>query len=76
MSTTFKSISAKIEISDPKKRESNYKETEVNLTSFFGGVKRGHSLQIGFVNEQNQYSHIQLDNENIQKLKNLLNHEF
>ena len=69
MSTELKTLKGKLEI--PEKNGtmiSNYKEVDVSLTCFWGGIERGTSLQITFLNENGDYSHIQLDNENIKLL--------
>lgn len=77
MSTSLGSVYAKIEI--PKldgSMTSDYKDTEVFLNRFYGGVKRGKSLQITFLNEKGDHSDIQLDSANIKVLKTILNAEF
>ena len=77
MATKLKSLKGNIEI--PKKdgtMTSNYKEVEVFLTRFWGGIKRETSLQITFLNEQGNYSHVQLDKENVKLLINELNVHF
>lgn len=69
MSTELKTLKGKIEI--PNRNEtmtSDYKEVDVSLTRFWGGTERKLSLQITFLNEQGNYSHIQLDNENVKLL--------
>lgn len=55
---------------------SNYKDTEVSLNSFFGGVHRGKSLQITFLNEEGNFSHVQLDNESVKILLEELKQSF
>ncbi len=72
MSTELKTLKAKIEVPDYANRNSAYKDTEVLLNSFSGGTVRGHSLQITFLNEKDEYSHIQLDNENVHQLIKVL----
>lgn len=72
MSTELKSIFGKIEIPDKVRLKSSYVSREVNLTSFYGGKERGHSLQISFLNANNESCFIQLDNENVKELINTL----
>ena len=72
MSTELKTLKAKIEVPDYAHKDSAYKDTEVLLNSFPGGLVRGHSLQITFLNEKGEYSHIQLDNENVRELIRVL----
>lgn len=72
MSTELKTLNAKIEASSYVDTSPYYKDTEVSLTSFSGGLVRGHSLQITFLNEKDEYSHIQLDNENVHELIRVL----
>ena len=72
MSTELKTLNAKIEIIDYTNKDSSYKDTKVLLNSFSGGTVRGHSLQITFLNEKDEYSHIQLDNENVHQLIRVL----
>ena len=77
MSTELKTLKGKIEI--PKRNgtmTSDYKEVDVSLTRFWGGTERKVSLQITFLNEQGNYSHIQLDNENVKLLFEELNNNF
>ena len=76
MSTELKSIKGKIEIPNPSKVTSNYQETEVHLNRFWGGTERGVSLQITFLNENGNYSHIQLDNENVKELIEILKENY
>ena len=76
MSTELKTISAKIEIPKKHSLQSDYLDTEISLNRFWGGNKRGTSLQITFLNEDSKYSHIQLDAKNIRELKDILNTEF
>lgn len=68
MSTTLKNIKALVEVPDKLKRESDYKETEVQLTRFYGGKERGVSLQLGFLNEEGDYQSVQLDNNSVRDL--------
>ena len=77
MSTELKTLKGKIEL--PKRDGTmtpDYKEVDVSLTRFWGGAKRKLSLQITFLNEQEDYSHIQLDNENVKLLFEELNNNF
>lgn len=77
MSTELKTLKGKIEI--PKRdgtMTSDYKEVDVSLTRFWGGPERKLSLQITFLNEQDDYSHIQLDNENVKLLFEELKENF
>lgn len=77
MSTELKTLKGKIEI--PIKdgtMTSDYKEVDVSLTRFWGGTERGTSLQITFLNENDDYSHIQLDNENVKLLFEELKEHF
>ena len=55
---------------------SDYKKVDVSLTRFWGGTERKVSLQITFLNEQGNYSHIQLDNENVKLLFEELKENF
>lgn len=79
MSTDFGKIKAKIETS---KRgignipEISYIDTNVSLRRFYGGEKRGTSLQLTFLDEQDEFKHIQLDSKSIKKLKAILNNSF
>lgn len=68
MSKELEPIKATIEIPNTKTKTSEYIEREVDLTSFFGGSERGHSLQLGFMNEKGFYSFIQIDNEQVKQL--------
>lgn len=68
MSTSLKTLQGKIEIPRKTDRVSDYKNTEIHLTSFYGGKERGKSLQIGFLNEDENYVHIQIDNSNVKEL--------
>lgn len=72
MSTELKTLNAKIEVPDYTDKNSAYKDTEVLLNSFSGGLNRGHSLQITFLNEKDEYCHIQLDNNNVHELIRVL----
>ena len=77
MSTELKTLKGKIEI--PNRNETmtpDYKEVDVSLTRFWGGTERKLSLQITFLNEQGNYSHIQLDNENVKLLFEELKENF
>lgn len=68
MATDLKSIKATIEIPKLTERESLYAPTDINLTSFYGGEKRGHSLQLGFVSSDGNYHFVQLDNNSVKTL--------
>lgn len=68
MSKTLLECPGLIEVPDTVKRESNYKSTNVHFGSFSGGTQRGHSLQISF-----DEHHVQLSNEQVMKLKEVLN---
>lgn len=72
MSTELTSVFGKIEIPNPKTKTSSYKNVEVSLNSFYGGIKRGQSLQITFENKEEGFSHVQLSNEEIIKFKKIL----
>lgn len=77
MSTELKTLKGKIEI--PNRNgimTPDYKEVDVSLTRFWGGPERKLSLQITFSNEQGNYSHIQLDNENVKLLFEELKENF
>ncbi len=76
MSKELSNIKAKIEIPDLSKRESKYKKTKIKLSSFYGGIKRGKSLQIGFLDEKGESKHIQLDNNNVKELIKILKDSF
>ena len=74
MATELKTLKGKIEI--PLKNgimTSDYKDVDVLLTRFWGGKERGVSLQITFLNENENYSHVQLNNENVKQLIEELN---
>lgn len=74
MATELKTLKGKIEI--PLKNgtmTSDYKNVDVSLTRFWGGEERGVSLQITFLNENGNYSHVQLNNENVKQLIEELN---
>ena len=75
MSTELKTLKGKIEIPNGT-MTSDYKEVDVSLTRFWGGTERKVSLQITFLNEQGNYSHIQLDNENVKLLFKELKEKF
>lgn len=66
MATDLKTLKADIEIPNT----SEYIKTEVNLSSFYGGAKRGHSLQIGFNDEESNYKFVQLSNSSVRELVN------
>lgn len=68
MSTELKTLSAKIEIPNKEQMSSNYLDTEVYLTRFYGGANRGSSLQLGFRDENGNYHHVQLDNATVKQL--------
>lgn len=68
MSTKLTQLLGKIEIPNIKTQSPDYKDVEVHINSFWGGEKRGKSLQLGFHNADGEYQHIQLDNENVRKL--------
>ena len=53
-----------------------YENRVVTITSFAGGMKRGKSLQISFIDDNLRDVHFQLDNGNIQLLKQILNKHF
>lgn len=77
MSTELKTLKGKIEI--PRKDGSmisDYKEVDVSLTRFWGGTERGTSLQITFLNENEDHFHIQLDSENVKLLFEELKEHF
>ena len=77
MSTELKTLKGSLEL--PKRNgnmTSDYKKVDVLLTRFWGGSKRNISLQITFLNEQGDYSHVQLDNENVKILIEELNNNF
>lgn len=75
MSTEIKTLKGKIEIPN-ETMTSDYKEVDVSLTRFWGGTERKESLQITFLNEQGNYSHVQLDNENVKLLFKELKENF
>lgn len=75
MSTELKTLKGKIEIPN-ETMTSDYKEVDVSLTRFWGGTERKESLQITFLNEQGNYSHVQLDNENVKLLFKELKENF
>lgn len=68
MSTNLKTLKGKTENPDTTQKIPTYKDTEVHLTRFFGGVERGTSLQLGFYDADKNYHHVQLDNENVKEL--------
>ena len=73
MSTELETIAAKIEIPlNNGTMESNYIDTDVHLTRFYGGIQRKGSLQITFKDEFEDFKHIQLDSKNIKMLKDIL----
>ena len=76
MSTELRSLKGKIEIPNTQSMNSDYKETELFLNRFWGGTYRGTCLQITFLNEEGNYSHVQIDSENIEELKEILNTAF
>lgn len=73
MSTELDSIRATIEMPKSKSQHSDYKPTQVSITRFWGGDKRGTSVQLTFQNELGRVEHIQIDQENIVKLIAQLN---
>lgn len=76
MSTQLGNLQVKIEIPNRKKQTSDYIDTDVLLNRFYGGTKRGTSLQITFENETGDTSHIQLDNKNVHQLIKTLTEGF
>jgi hypothetical protein len=77
MSTELKTLKAKLEV--PKKdgsMSSNYKDVDVQLNRFWGGEKRGVSLQFTFLGEDDNYHHFQLDKENVLLLLSELKENF
>lgn len=75
MSQEIGRIQAELEI--PHKNMTVHHEVRViTLTSFSGGLRRGKSLQITYLNEKLETEHFQLSNENVQLLKNILNENF
>lgn len=70
MSTTFKPIEGLKEIPHTEIKESEYKPTQLHVSTFWGGNIRGKSLQLSIGNE-----HIQLDNNAARKLIMLLQGE-
>lgn len=72
MSTTIVELTGKSEITGPWGRESNYVDAEIHVSSFYGGEKRGKSIQITIhsIDSNDNYTikHIQLDNETAKKL--------
>jgi hypothetical protein len=46
MSTELTPIKGRIEIPDGKTKTSSYKETELLLTSFYGGTENGRMIQL------------------------------
>jgi len=68
MSTELKTIKGKKEVvNDANKRQISYKDSELHLTRFFGGLLRGQCLQLTLDD-----SHIQLErNEIIELMKQL-----
>lgn len=77
MSTELKKLKGKVEISRlDGSMTSDYKRVDVSLNMFWGGSKRGKSLQITFLNENNEHSHVQLNNRNVKKLIKELTNNF
>jgi hypothetical protein len=76
MSTDLKSLVGRVEIPNTDKKTSEYKEVKVHLTIFHGGAERGKSLQIGYRNENNDYSHLQLSRETCSELRRILHDNF
>lgn len=72
MSTELTNISAKIEVPDTINKVSNYLDRTIFLNSFYGGNNRGKSLQITFYDEEDNGRHFQLDKENVEILKQIL----
>ena len=70
MSVLLKSLKGKRELLSPDKKV-KYEDTHIQFMSFYGGNKRGKSLQISLDKD-----HIQLDNENARILRTLLNEHF
>lgn len=76
MSTELKTLQGKIEVPNLDDRTSEYNDTNVFVTSFYGGKDRGQSLQITFLDESGNYTHVQLDNENVKALVKELKYTF
>lgn len=77
MSTELKTLKGSLELPERGgSMTSKYKKVDVSLTRFWGGSERNMSLQITFLNEQEDYSHVQLDNENVKLLIEELNNNF
>lgn len=74
MSTRIGNLKGKIEEILPDKAIS-YKNSELQLLRFYGGIDRGQSLQLTIVDGE-KTNHIQLDKETTLVLKNILNYEF
>lgn len=72
MATKLKPLKGKMELSIDNDIEPIYRDTDINLTIFAGGKLRGKSLEIGFKNHNNVYSHVQLDNSTVHDLFILL----
>ena len=78
MSTQIKTLKGSIEIKVEEAETISIKHLnrKIDLSSFYGGIERGKSLQIGFKNEFGHYVFIQLDNKNVLELLKELNNNF
>lgn len=65
MSTELTPIIGRIEISDIEKRQSNYRQGELMITSFSGGLGAGPMLQL---TTPIGYDHIQLTKDQVKNL--------
>lgn len=75
MSKEIAVIEAEIEIPH-QDMTVHYESRVLTLTSFSGGIRRGKSLQVTYINEKLEKEHFQLSNDNVQALKQILNENF
>lgn len=75
MSTELATLKGRIEVLISDSKTPNYRDTDVLLTRFAGGLG-GPCLQITFLNEREEYSHVQLTPDNIRRLKKILSECF
>jgi hypothetical protein len=70
MSTSLGVIKGEVEIPNTKKQNSDYKYTELHVTKFYGGHRRGTSVQLSIVTDS--IDHIQIPQSEIPRLIEML----
>lgn len=75
MSTNIKTITGRYEASFNGDFTSNYEESEINLTRFYGGVKNGTMIQVTISNDK-ESAYVQLTKDQVKSLSNILKQSF